>query len=90
MTTFDAHENHVGKGENAVNSQYNRFSRIKILRFNSLPNDKMLTLTKLKAFADDKFVIALMVISVSDMEKNFVGKGENAGYQHFLHFPQCF
>ena len=22
--------------------------------------------------------------------ENLVGKGENAGYQHFLLFPQCF
>ena len=22
--------------------------------------------------------------------ENIVGKGENAGYQHFLVFPQCF
>ena len=22
--------------------------------------------------------------------QNIVGKGENAGYQHFLLFPQCF
>ena len=22
--------------------------------------------------------------------ENVVGKGENAGYQHFLLFPQCF
>ena len=22
--------------------------------------------------------------------ENIVGKGENAGYQHFLPFPQCF
>ena len=22
--------------------------------------------------------------------ENIVGKGENAGYKHFLHFPQCF
>ena len=22
--------------------------------------------------------------------ENIVGKGENAGYQHFLAFPQCF
>ena len=28
--------------------------------------------------------------SVFDREKNIVGKGENAGYQHFLLFPQCF
>ena len=27
---------------------------------------------------------------VSGMEENIVGKGENAGNQHFLLFPQCF
>ena len=26
----------------------------------------------------------------SDRVENIVGKGENAGYQHFLLFPQCF
>ena len=31
-----------------------------------------------------------MVISLSDKEENVVGKGENAGNQHFLHFQQCF
>ena len=25
-----------------------------------------------------------------DRIENFVGKGENAGYQHFLLFPKCF
>ena len=30
------------------------------------------------------------MISVFDMEENIVGKGENAGHQHFLFFPQCF
>ena len=25
-----------------------------------------------------------------DRVENIVGKGENAGYQHFLIFPQCF
>ena len=25
-----------------------------------------------------------------EMLENIVGKGENAGYQHFLLFPQCF
>ena len=24
------------------------------------------------------------------MSENIVGKGENAGYQHFLLFPKCF
>ena len=60
------------------------------LSIKSLPNDKILDLSKLEAFAEDKFVTAKMVISVSNRVKNVVGKGENAGYQHFLLFPQCF
>ena len=31
-----------------------------------------------------------MMISVSDRVENIVGKGENAGYQHFLLFPIMF
>ena len=31
-----------------------------------------------------------MIISGFDRVENLVGKGENAGYQHFLLFPQCF
>ena len=31
-----------------------------------------------------------MVIPVFDRAGNIVGKGENADYQHFLLFPQCF
>ena len=31
-----------------------------------------------------------MMISVFDRVENIVGKGENAGYQHFILFPQCF
>ena len=31
-----------------------------------------------------------MVISLIDMVANIVGKGENAGYQHFLLFPTMF
>ena len=30
------------------------------------------------------------MIGVIDWVENIVGKGENAGYQHFLLFPQCF
>ena len=30
------------------------------------------------------------MIFVLDRVENIVGKGENAGYQHFLLFPQCF
>ena len=51
---------------------------------------QILDMTKLKAFADDKSNIAKMTISLFDRVENTVGKGENAGYQHFLFFPQGF
>ena len=58
--------------------------------FISLPHDNILNVTKFKAFADDKFNVAKMMISPYDRVENTVGKGENAGCQHFLLFPQCF
>ena len=58
--------------------------------FNSLPNNKFLYWTKFKAFADDKFRVAKMMITPFDRTENIVGKGENAGFLHFLLFPQCF
>ena len=56
--------------------------------FKSLPNDKILDWSKLKAFADDKCDKKLKI--VLGRVENIVGKGENACYQHFLLFPQCF
>ena len=60
------------------------------IRLNSLPDDKILDWSKLKAFADDNFDITEMVQFFPDQVENIVGKGENAGYQHFLLFPRCF
>ena len=57
---------------------------------NSSPNNKILDWSKLKAFADDKITSAKMIIFVPDRVENIVAKGENAGYQHSLLFPQCF
>ena len=57
---------------------------------NSLPYDKILDWSKLKTFADDKVELAQMMIFVFDKVENIVGKGANAGYQHFLLFLQCF
>ena len=48
--------------------------------FNSLPNDKNLDVTKLKAFTDDKLNVAKMMIQLFNWVENTVGKkGENAG-----------
>ena len=57
----------------------------------TLPNDKILDWSKLKAFADNKInVNAKMKFGMEKVE-NIVGKGENAVYQHFLlFFPQMF
>ena len=44
----------------------------------------------MEAFADDKFYVAKMMTFVFNRVENIVGKGENAGYKHFLLFPQCF
>ena len=56
----------------------------------SIPNDKVLDLSKWKAFADDKINVTEKLKLVLGRIENIVGKGENAGYQHFLLFPQCF
>ena len=58
--------------------------------FNSLPDNKILDWSKFKAFADYLFRVARMMISVVERVENIVGKRENAGYQHFLLFQQCF
>ena len=60
------------------------------LRLNSLPNVKFLDMAIFKAFADYKLYIAIMTFSLCDRVENTVGKEENAGYQHFLLFPQGF
>ena len=57
---------------------------------NLLPKNKIFDVTKLKAFADEKLNVAKMTISLFYRVRNTVEKGENADYQHFLLFPQCF
>ena len=58
-------------------------------RVNPLPDDKILLLSKLKAFADN-LIVAEMVQFFCDRVRNIVGKGENAGYQRFLLCPTMF
>ena len=58
--------------------------------FNPLPNNNFFDMIELKASADDKTNVAKMTISLCDRVENTVRKEENAGYQHFLLFPQCF
>ena len=61
-----------------------------VIYIHPLPDNKILALSKLKAFADDKLDVVKMMISTFDQLESSVGKGENEGYQHFLLFPLCF
>ena len=61
----------------------------KILTLNSLPINKFSDLFTLKAFANDKINMGEKLKFVLGRVENIVGKGKNAGYQHFLLFPQC-
>ena len=56
----------------------------------SLPNNKILDWSKLKAVAEDKINMREKLKFVLGRVENIAGKGENAGYHNFLLFPQCF
>ena len=56
----------------------------------SVPHDKILDYSKLKAFAYDKINVTKKFRFVFGRVEKIMGKGENAGYQHFLLFPLCF
>ena len=60
------------------------------LSINSLQNDNFLDLSNLKALARDILSVAEKLKLVLGRTENIVEKGENAGYQHFLLFLQCF
>ena len=59
-------------------------------RLNSLPNNTILDWSKFKALADDKINGTKKIKIVLGMVENILGKGENAGFQHFLIFARCF
>ena len=60
------------------------------MSLNPNTTNKILDLSKLKVFADNKTNATQKLKFVLGRVENIVGKGENAGYQHFLLFPQCF
>ena len=64
--------------------------RVGLLIFSPLPDDKILGLPKLKTFEDDKLNVTEDTEVVFHRIENIVGKEQNAGYQHFLLFSQCF
>ena len=67
---------------NLVQSKILSFGK-ELTPFNSLPNDKILDWSKLKAFADAKINVTEKLKFVKGRVENIVGKAENAGYQCF-------
>ena len=63
-----------------------------LLHVNSLPNDKILDLSKLKAesVAGNKIKETEKLKFQFGRVETIAGKRENTGNQHFLFFPQCF
>ena len=59
-------------------------------RVNSLPNNKILDLSKLKASTEITSNATQNLKLVLERVDNIVVKGGNAGYKHFLLFPQSF
>ena len=57
---------------------------------NPLPHEKILDRSKFKVHADDKINTTQNLNFVLGWVGNILGKGENAGYQHFLLFSNCF
>ena len=64
--------------------------RCSLVLINPLPENKIQALSKLKAFADDNFIVAQMMQTFFESLENIVGKGENAGDPHFLLFHNIF
>ena len=94
-------ENTVEKGEIVHYDQFFPFSSVykrselqtckkQGLFGKGLTDDKILGLPKFKTFADDISNVTQNIKVVFHTIENIVGKKENAGYQHFLPFPQCF
>ena len=54
---------------------------------NSLPDDKILDLSNLKDFEDEKIILISIMNFVMESVENIVGKRQNAGCQHFLLYP---
>ena len=61
-----------------------------LLSLQSFTKQQILDWSKLKAFTYDKINVTEKLKFVTGRVGNIVGKGENAGYQHFLLFLQCF
>ena len=66
-----------------VLADINKYNYHLVDYLNPFPHNKILDMTKLKAFADDKLNVTKMIICVFDRVENIVGKGEIACTSNF-------
>ena len=58
--------------------------------FNSLSEDKIVKLSRLKEYEDNKINVIQKINCVWEKVENIAGKGENAGYKNFVLFHSVF
>ena len=95
---FDRVENIVGKGENAGHRHFLLFPQYfreafypGALQFGTVWFKRQnFRFVQIESMYRQKIKVLKMKIFVFDRVENTVGKGENAGHQHFLLFPQYF
>ena len=62
-----------------------------LFSLNTLPKGQNFRLVQIDSICRQKKInLTLILKFILRRVENIVGKGENAGYQHFLLFPQCF
>ena len=55
-----------------------------------LLNNKIINLSTLIAFVEEKLNVTEIITFVLGEFENIVSSGDKVGYKHFLHFPLCF
>ena len=80
----DPNERHFGIQQGCDNQSCNQRC------INYLSNDNLLGWSKFIGSADEKINVTQKLKFSMGRVESIVGKGENAGYQHFLLFRQCF
>ena len=71
-------------------NEYLRSEGLTLHHLKFLAGPEIFGWSKFKAFADEEIKKVKMRGSALEKVENIEGKGENAGYQHFLLFPHCF
>ena len=66
------------------------FQQNKVYTLTLYPKGKIINWARFNAFAEEIINLAKKLKFILGRVENILGKGENAGYQHFLLFPHCF